>query len=315
VTWPGRLPQVEETYERMIRALASKQRVDLLVDPGDEEQAVRKRLGHVKNLKLHPVPHADSWIRDYGPTFLVKGPPGKRELAYVDWIFNAWGDKYETLLPDDRIGALMEPLLKLRRFEPGVVLEGGAIDVNGHGCVLTTEQCLLNPNRNPELTKPQVEQVLQGYLGVSKVLWLGEGVEGDDTDGHVDDIARFAGPRTVLACVESDRTNANHGPLQANLERLKRMTDAEGAPLQVVELPMPGEVLDDEGEPLPASYANFLLANGLVLMPVFDHPNDAAAQRVLARVFPTREVLALPALDLVYGMGTVHCLSQQMPAP
>jgi agmatine deiminase len=315
VTWPDRLDTVQGVYEQMIRALTKHQRVDLLVDPGDEEAAVRARLAGVKNLKLHALEHADSWIRDYGPTFLVKGSPGRRELAYVDWIFNAWGDKYDVLLPDDRIGAMLEPVLRLPRFEPGVVMEGGAIDVNGQGTVLTTEQCLLHTNRNPHLSRDQVEQVLQDYLGVRKVLWLGEGVEGDDTDGHVDDIARFAGPRTVLAAVEEDPAGANHHPLAENLKRLRSMTDQDGRPLEVVEVPMPGRIEDDEGEPLPASYLNFLVANGLVLLPVFGHANDARAERVVARAFPGRQVVPVPAADLVWGMGTVHCLSQQMPAP
>lgn len=313
VTWPDRVPQVEDVYELMIRALTKHQRVDLVVDPGDEQQRVQRRLQGVPNLRLVPMEHADSWIRDYGPTFLVKGPPGQRHLAYVDWIFNAWGDKYDALLPDDRIGAWLEPVLKVPRFEPGIVMEGGAIDVDGHGTVLTTEQCLLNQNRNPQLSRAQVEGFLKDYLGVRKVLWLGDGIEGDDTDGHVDDIARFAAPGVVLAAVEPDTGDPNHAPLAENLKRLQGMTDAAGRRLQVVELPMPGFVGDEEGR-LPASYLNFLLANGVVLLPVFDHPNDAKAQRILERVFPGRTVVPVPAKDLVFGMGTVHCLSQQMPA-
>lgn len=312
VTWPDRLPIVEGVYERMIRALTRDQIVDLVVDPGDEEREVRRRLADVPNVRYRALRHADSWIRDYGPTFLVDGRGGR---AYVDWIFNAWGDKYETLLPDDGFGAAVEPLLGLRRFEPGVVLEGGAIDVNGEGCVLTTEQCLLNPNRNPHLSRAQVEDVLKGYLGASKVLWLGEGVEGDDTDGHVDDVSRFASASTILTAVEDDRDHPNHRPLADNLERLRRMTDARGRPFHVVELPMPEEVLDDEGEPLPASYVNFLVANRVVLLPVFGCPADERARLVLAKVFEGREVVPVPARDLVFGMGTVHCLSQQMPAP
>lgn len=314
VTWPDRVPEVEKVYEQLIRTLTKTQRVDLLVDPGDEERAVRQRLAGVKNVAFHSVKHADSWIRDYGPTFLVKGPPKQRDLAYVDWIFNAWGDKYDALLPDDAIGEALEPILKMPRFEPGVVMEGGAIDVDGQGTVLTTEQCLLNKNRNPQLMKHHVEGFLQDYLGARKVLWLGEGIEGDDTDGHVDDIARFAAPGVVLAAVEEDRGDANFAPLQENLKRLRAMTDAEGRALRVVEMPMCGWVGDDEGR-LPASYLNFLLANGLVLLPVFGHANDARAQRILEGAFPGRTVVPVQAKDLVLGMGTVHCLSQQMPAP
>lgn len=314
VTWPDRLPLVEGVYEQMVRALSRNQRVDLIVDPGDEAAAVRQRLAGVPNVRFHELEHADSWVRDYGPTFLVKGPPGRRELAYVDWIFNAWGDKYESLLADDAICARLEPLLGMPRFEPGAVMEGGAFDVDAEGTVLTTEQCLLNPNRNPHLSRPEVEGLLRHYLGVQSVLWLGEGIEGDDTDGHVDDVARFAAPGLVLAAVEEDRADANWRPLQENLKRLRGMRDARGRSLHVVEVPMPGAAGDAEGR-LPASYLNFLIANGLVLLPVFGHANDARARRVLESAFPGRAVLPVPASDLVLGMGTVHCLTQQMPAP
>jgi agmatine deiminase len=314
VTWPDKVLEVERIYEQMVRALAKVQRVDLVVDPGDEAREVRKRLAGVKNVAYHELAHADSWIRDYGPTFLVRGPPGQRELAFVDWIFNAWGDKYDALLPDDAFGAAIAPALKVPRFEPGIVMEGGAIDVNGQGTVLTTEQCLLNPNRNPHLKPQQVERFLKDYLGCTQVLWLGEGIEGDDTDGHVDDITRFVGPRTVLTAVEPDTGDANHAPLAANLARLKGMTDQDGKPLDVIEVPMPGWVGDDEGR-LPASYLNFLVANGLVLLPTFGHENDAEAQRIVQAVFPDRKVVPILANDLVLGMGTIHCLSQQMPAP
>lgn len=314
VTWPGgRLERVQKAYEHVIPVLAQHQRVDVLVDPGAEEQDVHRRLGHVGSVALHPVKHADSWIRDYGPTFVVRGPPGRRELAYVDWIFNAWGDKYDTLLPDDAVGAALEPILGMPRFEPGIVLEGGAFDVNGQGAVLTTEQCLLHPNRNPQLSRAQVEGFLRDYLGVRKVLWLGEGIAGDDTDGHVDDVARFVRPNMVVAAVEEEPKHPNHAPLRENLKRLRAMTDQEGRPLDIIEVPMPGDVLDDEGAPLPASYLNFLLANGLVLLPVFRHPNDAKAHRVLERLFPGRKVVHVPAEDMVWGMGAMHCLSQQMP--
>lgn len=314
VTWPDRLPIVEEVYEQVIRALAPRQRVDLVVDPGDEAARVRKRLAGLPNVRFVEVPHADSWIRDYGPTFVVKDAQGRREMAYVDWIFNAWGNKYETLLPDDHIPELLEPTLKLRRLQPGIVMEGGAIDVNGAGSVLTTEQCLLNPNRNPHLDRATIELYLRDYLGVRKVLWLGEGIVGDDTDGHVDDIARFAAPRVVLAAVEENPRDPNFTPLQDNLKRLRGMTDADGKRFDIIEMPMPARVDDDEGEPLPASYLNFLIANGVVLLPVFGDANDARAKKILERAFPGREVVPVPSKDLVHGMGTVHCLSQQMPA-
>ncbi|MCA1812815.1 MAG: agmatine deiminase family protein [Halobacteriales archaeon] len=311
VTWPDRLSQVGDVYVQMMRAMAPHQRVDLIVDPGEEAQRVRARLAGIPNIRFHEVKHADSWVRDYGPTF-VRDASGK--LAFVDWIFNAWGDKYDALLPDDSMCARLEPELRLPRFEPGIVMEGGAIDVNGQGCVLTTEQCLLNKNRNPHLSRLQIEEVLKGYLGVQKVLWLGDGIEGDDTDGHVDDIARFVKPNVVAAAVEPDAASPNHAPLAENLKRLRGMRDATDQPLQVVEVPMPGPVEDDEGRALPASYLNFLLANGLVLLPVFGDLQDHRAQRIMEGLFPGRKVVPVPARDLVWGMGTVHCLSQQMPA-
>ncbi|HEX2268641.1 MAG TPA: agmatine deiminase family protein, partial [Pyrinomonadaceae bacterium] len=240
--------------------------------------------------------------------------------AFNDWIFNAWGNKYESLKQDDGVPRLLEPQLQLRRFEPGIVLEGGAIDVNGAGCVLTTEQCLLNPNRNPQLSRDEIEDYLKQFLGVSKVLWLGEGIVGDDTDGHIDDIARFAGPHTIVCALEEDPEDANYELLQDNLARLKSMTDAGGRPFEIVTLPMPGIVGGTSTgtrdlDRLPASYANFYIANNVVLAPVFGHANDVHAVETLQRVFPTRRVTPINCEPLVWGMGTIHCVTQQQPQP
>jgi agmatine deiminase len=316
-TWPDRVTQVEEIYLEMIAALTPHEIVNLLVNDTETEATVRRRCGPAiaANIRFHHLQTVDAWIRDYGPNFLL-GPRG--ELAYNDWIFNAWGNKYEELKKDDSIPGRLEPILKLRRFSPGIVMEGGSIEVNGGGCVLTTEQCLLNPNRNPELSQTEIEQYLKDYLGVTKVLWLGEGIVGDDTDGHIDDIARFVAANVVVCAVEEDPADANYEILQDNLKRLKSMTDAAGRSFEIVTLPMPGIVGGESTtardlERLPASYANFYIANSVVLAPVFGHANDARAVDTLQKFFPTRRVVPINCEPLVWGMGTIHCVTQQEP--
>src|SRR2546425_1393556 len=300
-TWPDRVPQVEEIFLQMMQALAPHETVNLLVDDAVMAITVRARCGFrgVENIRFHRIRTVDSWIRDYGPNFLVsdklqfvagsqKDPMVEANdelkfagqgLAYNDWLFNAWGNKYEELKKDGSLPARQESVLKAPRFEPGIVLEGGAIEVNGAGVVLTTEQCLLNPNRNPQLDRAGLEQYLKDYLGVRKVLWLAEGIVGDDTDGHIDDLARFISPSLIVCAVEEDPADANYELLQDNLKRLQHMTDAEDRPFEIVTIPMPGIVGGASTETrnldrLPASYANFYIANGIVLAPVFGHAND-----------------------------------------
>ena len=314
-TWPDRVTHVEEIYLKMIFALLPHETVNLLVDDEETEQQVRARCDSPARLRFHRIETVDSWIRDYGPNFLI-GPGG--EVAFNDWIFNAWGNKYEELKKDDGIPLQLESLLRLRRFSPGIVMEGGSIEVNGAGCVLTTEQCLLNPNRNPQLSRTEIEQYLKDYLGVTKVLWLGEGIVGDDTDGHIDDIARFVAPNAIVCALEDDPLDANYEPLQENLKRLKQMTDANGRPFEIITLPMPGIVggtstSTRDLDRLPASYANFYIANNVVLLPVFGHANDARAIETLQQVFPDRRVIPINCEPLVWGMGTIHCVSQQQP--
>jgi agmatine deiminase len=348
-TWPGRVPQVENIFLQMMAALAPHETVNLLVDDEETEQLVRARCTFVgaDNIRFHRIPTVDSWIRDYGPNFLVSevsdklqfveeasqvsaatvsdklkfiGQGDGQRLAFNDWVFNAWGNKYEELKQDDAIPRRLESLLKVPRFEPGIVMEGGSIEVNGAGCVLTTEQCLLNPNRNPQLGKPEIEQYLKNYLGVAKVLWLGEGIVGDDTDGHIDDIARFVAEDTIICAVEDDPLDANYKLLQDNLKRLQKMTDVHGRAFEIVTLPMPG-VVGGAGtgkrnlERLPASYANFYIANNVVLAPLFGHKNDARALETLGRLFPNRRVVEINCEPLVWGMGTIHCVTQQQPKP
>ena len=318
LTWPDRVPQVEQIYLQMMAALAPHERVNLLVDDENTEESVRMRCTFPgqQNISFHRILTVDSWIRDYGPNFLLND---KGELAYNDFIFNAWGNKYEELKRDNTIPSRLEQLLGIPRFEPGIVLEGGAIDVNGAGCVLTTEQCLLNPNRNPHLTRAQIEQHLKDYLGVVKVLWLKEGIVGDDTDGHIDDIARFVSAETIVCAVEDDPADANYEILQDNLRRLREMTDMRGNRFRIVALPMPGfvagsqDATDRNLERLPASYANFYIANEVVLAPVFGHANDERAVGILQTLFGSRRIVPINCEPLVWGMGTIHCVTQQQP--
>lgn len=313
LTWPERVPQVEMAFLQIMAALAPHEMVNLLVDDEATEQSVRARCTFAgsANVRFHRIKTTDSWIRDYGPNFLIDG---RGALAYNDWIFNAWGDKYDELKTDDAIPKLLETVLRVPRFEPGIVMEGGSIEVNGAGVVMTTEQCLLNPNRNPHLDRAGVERYLQDYLGVGKVLWLGEGIVGDDTDGHIDDIARFVAPNVIVCALEDDPADDNYKLLRDNYERLQQARDARGEPYEIHALPMPG-LLGGREDRLPASYANFYIANRVVLLPVFGHSNDARAAEVLQRLMPDRRIIPINAESLVWGMGTIHCLSQQQPAP
>ena len=319
VTWPDRVPRVQEIFLRMISELAPYEKVNLLVDDEVTAASVRERCSPetMQTLRLHQIQTVDSWIRDYGPNFLINQ---QAELAYNDWVFNAWGNKYDELKQDDAIPAKLEDLLRIPRFEPGIVLEGGSIEVNGEGVVLTTEQCLLNPNRNPRLNRNDIEQYLMDYLGVRKVLWLGEGIVGDDTDGHIDDIARFVAPGVVVCALEEDPQDANYELLQDNYKRLQLITDANDRPFEIVTLPMPGVVGGSSTsardlERLPASYANFYIANSVVLAPIFGHRNDERALEILQRLFPDRRVIGINCEPLVWGMGTIHCVTQQQPQP
>lgn len=327
LTWPDRLPQVEDVFLKMMAALTPNEIVNLLVDDAETEAAVKQRctFNGAANIRFHQLPTADSWIRDYGPNFLVSeklqsGADGAAGLAYNDWIFNAWGNKYEELKRDDSIPERLETRLRVPRFEPGIVMEGGSIEVNGAGVVMTTEQCLLNPNRNPQLDRSTIETYLRHYLGVRQVLWLGEGIVGDDTDGHIDDIARFVASDTIICALEEDPTDANYNLLQDNFKRLQAAIDSNGRPFEIVTLPMPGVVAASDDlsaralDRLPASYANFYVANEVVLAPIFGHANDVRALETLQRVFPDRRVVGINCEPLVWGMGTIHCVTQQQPA-
>jgi agmatine deiminase len=315
LTWPDRLDAARKTILEAAKRITSFQRVDLVVHP-DLMAEVRGRLEYegIRNVRLHGVDHQDSWIRDYGPIYMTRGAPDKRERIAMRFQFNAWGNKYESLLKDRGVIGQLGESIAAPLGAVGMVLEGGSIDVDGQGTVLTTKQCLLNENRNPDMGPAEIEHHLREYLGVQKVLWLDEGIAGDDTDGHVDDIARFVGPGLVVCTLEENRDHANFAPLDANREALRNMKDARGRPLRVVDLPMPRDQMTGEGAVLPASHANFLITNGVVLMPTFGGPSDGIARMRLQQCFKDRAVVGLPCQDLVWGMGAIHCLSQQMPA-
>ncbi len=310
-SWPGKFEPIPPLYAKLIATLARFETVNVLAGGEPVMVQAKSLVGHLANVKLHNIPTNDAWTRDHGPTFLF-GPPGS-PAALVDWGYNAWGGKYPPFDLDDAVPRRIAELTSRRRFTPGIILEGGAIDSNGAGTILTTEQCLLNANRNPQLSRADMERYLADYLGAKKVLWLGEGIEGDDTDGHIDELARFVGPRTVVAAMEDDSADMNYRPLRENFERLRRMTDQVDRPLEVVALPMPRPIYH-ENQRLPASYCNFYIANGVTIVPQFDDPSDAKVLEILGRLLPGREIIGLPARDLAWGLGAFHCITQQEPA-
>jgi len=315
-TWPdpGYLEAVHAAFGAMVAALAPHEAVE--IGAGDEalEETARAAIRAAgwdpdRNVRFHRWPTTDAWIRDHGPIFVVR--PGGRALC--DFRFDNWGRKYPGWELDDAVPRHVEKVLGLPRFASDLVLEGGAIDGDGAGTVLTTEACLLNPNRGPGRTRERMERLLADFLGARHVVWLGDGIEGDDTDGHVDDIARFVAPGVVVAASCADASDPNHAPLAENLRRLRAARDARGAALTVVELPMP-ERLAVGGQRSPASHANFYLANRVALVPVFGGASDARALAILRELLPGREVIGIPSAELVSGFGAVHCVTQQEPA-
>jgi agmatine deiminase len=309
-TWQDRFEAMPAVWAKLARTLAEFEPVHILVG-GDAMPQAQSLLGGVANVALHDISTNDGWMRDHGPTFLV-GRSSVDPPALVEWVYNAWGGKYPPYDDDRQVARRVAELTGRQRFSPGIVLEGGSIDVNGEGTVLTTEACLLNPNRNPHLSRREIEGYLADYCAAPQVLWLSHGLVGDDTDGHIDQLARFVDPTTVVAAFEDDSHDDNYASLAANFERLKSMTDQSGRPLEIIPLPMPDPVIHN-GNRLPASYANFYIANGVVIVPSFDDPADAVAADLLGQLFPDREIRPLPACDLVIGRGAYHCVTQQEP--
>jgi agmatine deiminase len=314
-SWPGVFAGVEPAMVEFVRALAECEAVYINVLGAEHERHVAKLLAAVvppERLKLFRFPTNDAWARDHGAIFVTR-PTTEEPLLALDFDYNAWGNKYPPFDLDRQVGRLMAEALGVPRYaQPGIVLEGGSLEVNGEGTLLTTEQCLLNPNRNPTLSRADIERLLRESFGAREILWLGEGIEGDDTDGHIDDLTRFVAPTTVVTVVEPNRADPNHAPLEANRRRLDTLS-AGGRRLDVVELPMPvPQYL--ENQRLPASYANFYVANGAVLVPTFGCPADDTACGILRDCFGGRRVLPIDCRVLIAGLGALHCLTQQVPA-
>lgn len=323
--WPGKFQAIPWVYAEIVRLLSAREMVHILVNDGKAEQRARgilERAGAVlERVSFHQWPTNRVWTRDSGPIFIRNSA---NEMAVTNWRFNAWA-KYDDWQLDDQVPGRVAELLGLPDWEPAVeladgstpriVLEGGSIDTNGDGILLTTEECLLSDvqERNPGVVRERLEEVFHDYLGIDQVIWLGRGVAGDDTHGHVDDISRFVGAETIVTAVEPNASDANHEPLAENLERLKAARTLDGKQFAVVELPLPRPVVF-RGQRLPASYANFYIANELVLVPTFNDPHDRVALGILADVFKGREVIGIHAVDLVWGLGTLHCMTQQQPA-
>ena len=318
ISFPGHYETIPPVYAELIRHLTEVEEVNINVWDGEMEASVRQILARertpLERVRFHHFPAYEPWCRDHGPVFLVREKNGRRERAVVDWGYNAWGGKYPPCDLDDAIPQHVAKWRRLPLFSPGIVMEGGSLEVNGRGTVLTTTSCLLNPNRNPHLNKTEIERFLCDYLGAEQVLWLGEGIAGDDTDGHIDDLTRFVNPSTLVTVVEDDPADANYAILQENLRQLGSLRDVDGNPFRVVPLPMPG-VIEREGQRLPASYANFYTANGLVIVPTFRHKNDRVALDILQREFPGRRVIGVDSTELIWGLGSFHCITQQEPAP
>jgi len=303
----------EKIFSEIIKAVHKSEKVELLVRDAKMKARAVKYLTAKKvdlsRVDFHIADYADVWFRDFGPIFLLNR---KNKLAMTNWIYNVYGNKWFELLKDDKIPASLNKYLKLPCFTPGIVLEGGSIDVNGRGTLMTSEQCLLNKNRNPKLNKEQIEKFLSDYLGVKHFIWLKNGILADHTDGHIDDIARFVNPTTIMYAYEDDIKDGNHEILKENLAILKKSTDQDGKKLKLIKLPMPK--MFDNGDRLAVSYTNFYIGNSVVLVPIFKHKNDKAALKIISKVFPKRKVVGIDCRGLICGGGTIHCVTKQQPA-
>jgi agmatine deiminase len=330
ISFPDSFERVMPALRSMVEALVESEQVCINVCDGTHEADARSVLQGLPMARItfYRIPTNEPWCRDHGPIFLTRDARWSRlvseprriercegapaPLAVVDWDYNAWGNKYPPFDLDDVVPTRVAEILKLPVFYPRMILEGGSIDVNGTGALLTSESCLLNKNRNPNVSRNEIEKRLRDYLGVSDILWLGDGIAGDDTDGHIDDLARFVSEHTVITVVEENSDDANYEPLQNNLARLREMKIG-GRNVEILTLPMPKKIVREELR-LPASYANFYIANTCVLVPTFADPNDEAALSVLRECFPGRRVIGIDCRELIWGLGTFHCLTQQQPA-
>jgi agmatine deiminase len=315
-SWPGKIHTIYPNYSLFIKELTKSELVCINVN--DEAMklfaidCLNKARVDLSRVTFYLNPTNDAWCRDHGPAFLIN-PDAEQKKVIVDWNYNAWGNKYPPYDLDDVIPTRIAEHLGLPVYHPGIIMEGGSVEFNGEGTVLTSTCCLLNENRNPHLKKEDIEKYLHEYYGATQVLWVEEGIEGDDTDGHIDDTVRFVNADTVLSVVEENKNDENYLLLQNNLRELSKMRLASGKQLNIVELPMPKPVIY-ENQRLPASYANFYIANGSVIVPVFQCSNDDKALQVIQRCFPDRNVIGINSTDIIWGLGSFHCLSQQEPA-
>jgi len=312
ISFPGNYDSVMPIFCQMVEALAYSEKVWINVENTAMENELKGLLpqASLSQVEFLPFPSNEPWCRDHGPLCVTHLDGAK--MGIVNFGFNAWGGKYPPWENDCEIPSRVALRWGLPLFEPKMILEGGSIDVNGTGTLITTEACLLNPNRNPNLSRDEIEQKLRDYLNVAKILWLGDGIEGDDTDGHIDDIVRFVNRTTVVTMMESNAADPNHAILQANRELLATMTIEDGTPLSIVELPMPEPVVKED-QKLPASYANFYIANKVVLLPIFNDPKDQGVISTMKELFPEREIIPIVSRELVWGLGAFHCLTQQIP--
>jgi len=320
-TWPGdSLARVEEVYLEIINKLHRFESIILLCDHKTKVDQIKKRMVSngidLKRISLYSIPINDVWARDCGPIFVKKTRTQKTEYIITDWEYNAWGDKYPPYDADNAIPGWFSKTFDIPSVKTGRVLEGGSIDTNGAGTFLTTESVLLNPNRNPELSKGEIKQLLQNFLGAENIIWLKNGLAGDDTDGHIDDLARFVNKNTIVTMVSDNPDDVNYDTLQENLDILNLATDKDGNPFHIIELPMPVTHTEiptiDGSHYLPASYANFYIANGIVLIPLYDKSFDSEILDLFSHLFPDREIAGIQCSDLVWGQGSIHCITQQL---
>ncbi len=314
-SWPGKIDAIYPHYCRFIKELTVSEKVRINVN---DEQMRSSAIRHLENTEadlnkieffFHPT--NDAWCRDHGPAFIIN-PSAKEKKAIIDWDYNAWGNKYPPYDLDDVIPTLIGKYFGLPVFNPGIVMEGGSVEFNGKGTLLTSTACLLNPNRNPHLTQQQIEKYLCNYYGVEQILWVEDGIVGDDTDGHIDDTVRFVNEDTVLTVIEENKNDDNYTLLQHNLSQLKKMRILSGKQLNIAELPMPDKVIYED-QRLPASYANFYIANHAVIVPTFRCDKDDKALQIIQDCFADRKVVGIDSTDIIWGLGSFHCMSQQEP--
>ena len=317
ISFPGRYDTVPANFAAIFREITPRELVHVNVPNDNYEKIVRETLSKhrvdLKRVRFHHIKTNENWCRDHGPAFVARRSRGRKELAIVDWGFNAWGGKYPPYNDDDDVPTRIAEKFGLPVFYPGIVMEGGAIDVNGRGTLLTTESCLLNKNRNPGLSKKEIERYLRDYYGQTHILWLGDGIDGDDTDGHIDDLARFINPTTIAVAAELDSKDPNYKILKENIRRCEKLRDQDGKRFELCVLPMPKKIVR-EGQRLPATYLNFSFVNGALLVPTFrDKKNDALALAILQQALPNHKVIGIDCWELIWGLGAIHCASQQQP--